>query len=123
LKQQRSITITKTKTNNIHNNNNSNSNNNKTQRIRKTHRKTLTESTTRIIDDDFNNIFDGSSSFISSSTNNNNNTNTNTNTNNGGGGNGLEGGAFSEFIFDGDSEDGLYDQNETSYWEGCQGCS
>ena len=69
------------------------------------HRKTLTESTllcsTRMVDFDFDNIFDGSFSS--------------TNSNNDGGG------AFAEFIFDGDSEDELYDEHETSYWEGCQG--
>ena len=77
-------------------------------RQRTRHRKTLTESTllcsTRMVDFDFDNIFDGS--FNSSSTNSNND---------GGGG------AFAEFIFDGDSEDELDDEHETSYWEGCQG--
>ena len=73
-------------------------------RQRTRHRKTLTESTllcsTRMVDFDFDNIFDGS--FNSSTTYN-------------------EGGAFAEFIFDGDSEDELDDEQETSYWEGCQG--
>jgi hypothetical protein len=83
------------------NNNDNNIHDNKNTRIRlqrTRHQKTLTEYTTRIIDYDFDTIFDGSFSST-----------------NGGGG------AFAEFIFDGDSEDGLNDQHETSYWEGCQG--
>ena len=72
-------------------------------RQRTRHRKTLTESTllcsTRMVEFDFDNIFDGS--FCSTTYN--------------------EGGAFAEFIFDGDSEDELDDEQETSYWEGCQG--